>query len=213
VHLAEVCRRIQTPATLAVARIMIEAVELATGFCTMSIAEIAKRASCSPTTVKTARRDLNNAGLWLSTRGVSVPCSALNSNHRNEKTRQKPAAGNIKVAPLYHLSLVPSLPSLRPEPKSAPLGINITTSRPYQPDMFGAPVVDLATERKFRRGLIPADVAALVRAEMRARGVTQDELAILVGISQPQLANALAGRFGLSPDPAARLLTWLRKVA
>jgi AcrR family transcriptional regulator len=57
VHLAEVCRRIQTPATLAVARIMIEAVELATGFCTMSIAEIAKRAACSPTTVKTARRD------------------------------------------------------------------------------------------------------------------------------------------------------------
>jgi hypothetical protein len=33
---------------------------------------------------------------------------------------------------------------------------------------------------------------------MRARGVTLDELAAELGISQPQLANALAGRFGLS---------------
>jgi plasmid maintenance system antidote protein VapI len=48
---------------------------------------------------------------------------------------------------------------------------------------------------------------------MRARGVTQDELAPLLSISQPQLANALAGRFGLSPDLAARLLAWLRKAA
>jgi hypothetical protein len=209
-HLAEVRRRIQTPATLAVAHIMIEAVELATGFCTMSIAQIAKRASCSSTTVKTARRELNEAGLWLAIRGVFVPFSPLNRNQRNEKTRQKQVAGNIKVAPLYHLSLVSSP---RPELKSALLGTNIATSRPYQPDMFGAPVVDLAAERRYRRGLVPVDVAALVRAEMRARGVTQDELAILLGISQPQLANALAGRFGLSPDPAARLLTWLRKVA
>jgi AraC-like DNA-binding protein len=201
-HLAEVCRRIQTPATLAVARIMIEAVELATGLCTMSIAENAKRAFCSATTVKTARRELNEAGLWLSIRGVFVP---LNSSQCNEMTRQKQVAGYIKVAPLYHLSIVPSLSSVPSAPS--------TTSRPCQPDMFGASVVDLATERSYRRGLVPVDVAALVRAEMQARGVTQDELATLLGVSQPQLANALAGRFGLSPDPAARLLTWLRKAA
>jgi len=57
------------------------------------------------------------------------------------------------------------------------------------------------------------EFSALVRAEMRARGVTQDELAAELGISQPQLANALAGRFGLSPEPAARLLAWLREAA
>ena len=76
--------------------------------------------------------------------------------------------------------------------------------------MFGAPVVDLAS---YRRGRLPFDVATAVRAELRAHGVTQDELAALLGISQPQLANALAGRFGLSPDPAARLLAWLQRVA
>jgi hypothetical protein len=32
-------------------------------------------------------------------------------------------------------------------------------------------------------------------------------------ISRPQIANALAGRFGLSPEPASRLLAWLRKAA
>jgi predicted transcriptional regulator len=48
---------------------------------------------------------------------------------------------------------------------------------------------------------------------MRARGVTQDELAAQVGISQPQIANALAGRFGLSRDVATRLLDWLREAA
>jgi transcriptional regulator with XRE-family HTH domain len=76
--------------------------------------------------------------------------------------------------------------------------------------MLGAPVVDLVA---YRRGQMPSDFAAAVRSEMRARGVTQDELAALLRISQPQLANALAGRFGLSPDPAARLLAWLRKAA
>jgi transcriptional regulator with XRE-family HTH domain len=60
---------------------------------------------------------------------------------------------------------------------------------------------------------MPSDFAGLVRAEMRARGITQDELAALLGISQPQLANALASRFGLSPEPASRLLAWLRKAA
>jgi len=60
---------------------------------------------------------------------------------------------------------------------------------------------------------MPSDFAGLVRAELRARGTTQDELAAELGISQPQLANALAGRFGLSPEPASRLLAWLQEAA
>jgi transcriptional regulator with XRE-family HTH domain len=65
--------------------------------------------------------------------------------------------------------------------------------------LFGAPVVDLD---QYRRGVIPPNFAALVRAEMRARGVTQEKLAAEIGVSQPQLANVLAGRFGLSPHAA-----------
>ena len=46
-HMTEVGRRIATPSTLMVARVMIDAVDLASGFCTLPIAEIAKRACCS----------------------------------------------------------------------------------------------------------------------------------------------------------------------
>ena len=174
---------------------------------TTPITEIAKRAHCSVKTVKAARKVLNEAGLWIAGGGVFVPCpiGELNRKHRAEKTKQKLVTGTTRVPPLYRL--VSSAPLSKP---SLP---TITTAKPYQPDMFGAPVVDLAAERSYRRGLIPPDMAVLARAEMRARGVTQDELAMILGISQPQLANALAGRFGLSPDPAARLLAWLRKAA
>ena len=47
IYFAEIGRHITTPATLAVARVMIEAVDAASGFCTMPIAEIAKQACCS----------------------------------------------------------------------------------------------------------------------------------------------------------------------
>jgi Bifunctional DNA primase/polymerase, N-terminal len=203
-HLAEVGRRITTPATLAVARVMIEAMDVSSGFCTAPIVEIAKRASCSPKSVKVARAMLRDAGLWIAgPSGVFVPLSGLNADQLVEKTKRKKTTGTTKVPPLYHLVVSDSpLPSLSSGPK--------VTSRPYQPDMFGAAVVDLA---HYRRGLLPADIAAVVRTEMRARGVTQDKLAGEIGISQPQLANALSQRFGLSPIVAARLLDWLRSVA
>jgi hypothetical protein len=202
-HQAEVVCRITSPATLAVARAMIEAVDLANGFCTLPIVEIAKRACCSAKTVKTARKALNEAGLWIAAGGVFVPCpiGELNRRQRAEKTKQKWVTGTTRVPSLYRL--VPSKPSLP----------SAFAAKSYQLDLFAAPVIDLATERSYRRGRIPADVVALVRAEIRARGVTQHELAAMLGISQPQLANALGGRFGLSPEPAARLLVWLRKAA
>jgi len=42
--------------------------------------------------------------------------------------------------------------------------------------------------------------------QLRASGLRQEEFAALVGISRPQIANVLAGRFGLSTDVAARLV-------
>ena len=155
---------------------MIEAVEPATGFCTISIPEIAKRACCSTKTVKAARKALKEAALFAGPGGVYVPCSfgELNRNQRTDKTAQKQAAGTIEGPSLYRLVFSDSL--------SNPSLPSAFASKPFQPDMFGAPVVDLAS---YRRGQLPSDLAAAVRAEMRARGVTQDELAALLGISQP----------------------------
>jgi hypothetical protein len=45
-HLAAVRQRITTPAILVVARAMIEAVDLTNGFCTISVAELARGLSC-----------------------------------------------------------------------------------------------------------------------------------------------------------------------
>jgi Bifunctional DNA primase/polymerase, N-terminal len=103
-HLTEVHRRITTPATLAVAWVMIEAVELPSGLCTISIAEIAKRAHCSPKTAKVARAALRDAGLWISgPNGVFVPVAGLNRAQAPETKPRKQREGTIKGPPLYHL--------------------------------------------------------------------------------------------------------------
>ncbi len=54
--------------------------------------------------------------------------------------------------------------------------------------------------------MLPRELADDVRARLRASGLRQEDFAARVGISRPQIANALAGRFGLSPDVAARLV-------
>lgn len=69
--------------------------------------------------------------------------------------------------------------------------------------LFGAPS-GIRLEG-FWAGKLPASVANDVLARQKGLGLTQGELARLVGISRPQLANALAGRFGLSRQPVARL--------
>jgi hypothetical protein len=68
--------------------------------------------------------------------------------------------------------------------------------------LFDEPVVTLKT---YWSGIMPASVANDVLARQKALGWSQAELAMRVGISRPQIANALAGRFGLSRQPVARL--------
>jgi transcriptional regulator with XRE-family HTH domain len=47
--------------------------------------------------------------------------------------------------------------------------------------------------------------------ELERRGVTQDELAAVLGLSRPQLTNGLRRRFGLGDRPAVALKAWLLK--
>jgi hypothetical protein len=55
-------------------------------------------------------------------------------------------------------------------------------SKPYQLDLFGEPVVDLATERIYRRGQLPSDLAAAAVLRHAARPHFRiDELAALLG--------------------------------
>lgn len=52
---------------------------------------------------------------------------------------------------------------------------------------------------------MPDDVRDQVRHLWRASGLRQDQFAQRIGLSRPQVANALQGRFGLSVDAADRL--------
>ena len=61
----------------------------------------------------------------------------------------------------------------------------------------------------FRGGILPAPLRAAAKHGLRARGLTQDRAARLLGLSRPQLTNTLVGRFGLGRAPAARLVALL----
>ena len=71
------------------------------------------------------------------------------------------------------------------------------------------PTVAAADLDEWRAGLMPRAVARAVLHELERRGVTQDELAAVLGLSRPQLTNGLRRRFGLGDRPAVALKAWL----
>jgi hypothetical protein len=137
-HLATVRQRITTPAILVVARAMIEAVDLTNGFCTISVAELARGLSCSTKTVTKSRAALRKTGLWIAGhRGVFVPV-ALNCNQAIDNTSRKQAVGtsrfhacticllSLPLYPFHHLCLQPR-GHIRPICSAAWLSIWINT--------------------------------------------------------------------------------------
>jgi hypothetical protein len=88
-----------------------------------------------------------------------------------------------------------------------------TVNGPSQPardiltfaDMPAGPVETADELQGIAPGILSEGVRALVRARVRASGLRQEEFAQRVGLSRPQVANALQGRFGLSPSAADRL--------
>ncbi len=51
----------------------------------------------------------------------------------------------------------------------------------------------------------------MTRSTIRAAAITQEDAARRIGISRPQLANALQGRYGLSIETASRLRAFLER--
>lgn len=80
-----------------------------------------------------------------------------------------------------------------------------------QPDFFGSDDawISLGSALDYAGGVMPPEIARAVRLAQRARLMTQEAVARHVGISRPQLANALKGRFGLSRSAAENLMQWL----
>jgi DNA-binding XRE family transcriptional regulator len=94
------------------------------------------------------------------------------------------------------------------EAVTQPIQAGAETAAPA--DVSGpAPVVEVelpAAATVFRSGIVPPELRAWSRERRRAACVSQEEIARGIGISRPQLANAEAGRFGLSTETAARFL-------
>lgn len=99
-------------------------------------------------------------------------------------------------------------PERQAEPETAPAAVSEARPErePYQADLFGAHVVDLAD---YRGGKMPAEMALAVKGLYRARGQSQERFAFEIGLSRPQLSNVLSGRFGLSAEAAGRLRVWM----
>jgi hypothetical protein len=70
-------------------------------------------------------------------------------------------------------------------------------------------LVAVAEASVYEGGIIPDPVIRLMRDTRRRRGERQKDMALKLGISQPQLANAERQRSGLGRGPAARLKSWI----
>jgi DNA-binding XRE family transcriptional regulator len=95
---------------------------------------------------------------------------------------------------------------VRPEPEP-PVGGDADDPEVVPPPPAEIVEVNLpVAAAAFRGGIVPLILRVLSRARRRAACVSQQEIARRIGISRPQLANAEAGRFGLSTEAAARFL-------
>ena len=76
------------------------------------------------------------------------------------------------------------------------------------PDMLGGSEWKQINEvvTAYDGGVLPEALKRAVRDAQRVRQMTQQAVANQIGISRPQLANALQGRFGLSRSAASNLL-------
>ncbi len=126
----------------------------------------------------------------------------------NERARETLAS---VVGPMSSFRLVEDgLSSVAPEP--VPPELEPAVGVANEPEVAPAPPSEVVEAEPppaaaaFRSGILPPDLRAWSRERRRAAGVSQEAVARGIGISRPQLANAEAGRFGLSTEAAAKFL-------
>lgn len=136
---------------------------------------------------------------------------ATGQSHVAEQAAQGPAR---KPRPSLIVGAVGHAPGARTKviPPGRAVALPLSEDGVFEhPDMLGggewrqvgAPLSDYAG------GVLPDALVRAVRDAQRVRQMTQEAVARQIGISRPQLANALQGRFGLSRSAAANLMTWL----
>ena len=87
------------------------------------------------------------------------------------------------------------LPAEASAPPTLRLVVNALVADPLQLPLFPEKERPVSCLAHFAGHVLPAAVAAEVEARRRWRGLTQAQVAEQIGISRPQLVNALKGRF------------------
>ncbi|GJE59099.1 helix-turn-helix domain-containing protein [Methylobacterium trifolii] len=135
-------------------------------------------------------------------------------SHTSEQTVPGPAR---KARPRHRVGAIGPSPGARTRVVSAnpPRALPLPEEGIFEhPDLLG----DSGDWRQlgalftsYEGGVLPPDLAQAVREAQRVRLMTQKALADCVGVSRPQLANALRGRFGLGRRAATSLMEWLMR--
>lgn len=140
--------------------------------------------------------------------GLVAPWKATNTSRKPRIEDRRPLHSGRRATPK------PDAASFFPSPAMvAPVADVGAIQLTGQLELF--PKVAPARLRVYQGGLMPAAVAMETRHLQKCRGLSQQELANRIGISRPQLANGLQGRFPLSGWASARLREFLleREVA
>jgi hypothetical protein len=132
-------------------------------------------------------------------------------SHTLEQTVPDPARS---ARPNHGVRAVGHTPSAKT--RAVPIGRAVALPLPVGgvselPDMLGGGEWKQINEvvTAYDGGVLPEALKRAVRDAQRVRQMTQQAVANQIGISRPQLANALQGRFGLSRSAASNLLEWL----
>jgi hypothetical protein len=77
-------------------------------------------------------------------------------------------------------------------------------------DLFGPVMLPREPLENYASGIVPEQLREAVHRKRRGLGWREEDLAAFIGVSRPQMVNALEGRFGLSKRPTARLVEWMQ---
>ena len=127
-----------------------------------------------------------------------------NVSNLRSVTYQRKGSGRKPAKALYDLRVVPDIETWLVERLGPLAEVEVCET-----SMSGTE--EVAEVAAYKGGIMPNELVVLTRDTIRAAGITQEAAAKQISVSRPQLANALRGRYGLSPPAADRLLAFLKR--
>lgn len=139
----------------------------------------------------------------------STYLAATRSVHPMERASEGPAR-QVSPSPIVGADGHSPRSKLRAVPAGHALALPLPVEGVFEhPDLLDTWVSLGTAIPSYDGGIMPEDLARAVRAAQQARMMTQEAVARQIGVSRPQLTNALQGRFGLSRSAATNLMEWL----